>query len=68
MATTGFWPVKGNLKSVIVYAENPDKTMNPKFFDSDLYVPYSTQKTVTKLTKSFSSAVSTAQNIMLMHK
>lgn len=37
MATTGFWPVKGNLNSVIVYAENPDKTMNPKFFDSDLY-------------------------------
>ena len=37
MATTGFWPVKGNLKSVIVYAENPNKTMNPKFFDSDLY-------------------------------
>jgi len=37
LATTGFWPVKGNLKSVIVYAENPDKTMNPKFFDSDLY-------------------------------
>ena len=37
MATTGFWPVKGKLKSVIVYAENPDKTMNPKFFDSDLY-------------------------------
>jgi len=37
LATTGFWPVKGKLKSVIVYAENPDKTMNPKFFDSDLY-------------------------------
>ena len=37
MATTGFWPVKGKLKSVIVYAENPYKTMNPKFFDSDLY-------------------------------
>ena len=37
MATTGFWPVKGNLKSVIVYVENPNKTMNPKFFDSDLY-------------------------------
>ena len=37
MATTGFWPVKSNLKSVIVYAENPNKTMNPKFFDSDLY-------------------------------
>ncbi|MBR5827426.1 MAG: relaxase/mobilization nuclease domain-containing protein [Clostridia bacterium] len=29
--------MKGKLKSVIVYAENPDKTMNPKFFDSDLY-------------------------------
>ena len=37
MATTGFWPVKGKLKSVIVYAENPNKTMNPKLFDSDLY-------------------------------
>ncbi len=37
MATTGFWPVKGKLKSVIVCAENPDKTMNTKFFDSDLY-------------------------------
>ena len=37
MATTGFWPVKGKIKAVIVYAENPDKTMNPKYFDSDLY-------------------------------
>ena len=26
MATTGFWPVKGRLKDVINYAENPDKT------------------------------------------
>ena len=26
MATTGFWPVKGSLKNVVGYAENPDKT------------------------------------------
>ena len=37
MATTGFWPVKGSLKDVIDYAENPDKTTDPKFLDDDLY-------------------------------
>ena len=26
MATTGFRPVKGNLKAVIDYADNPDRT------------------------------------------
>ena len=26
MATTGFWPVKGRLKDVITYADNPEKT------------------------------------------
>ena len=26
MATTGFWPVKGSLKKVIDYADNPEKT------------------------------------------
>lgn len=26
MATTGFWPVKGRLKDIIYYAENPEKT------------------------------------------
>lgn len=36
MATTGFWPVKGSLKDVIDYAENPDKTTDPKFLDDDL--------------------------------
>ena len=36
MATTGFWPVKGSLKSVIQYADNPDKTTNRKFLDRDL--------------------------------
>ena len=38
MAVTGFWPVKGKLKAVIDYAENPDKTIDRKFVDTDLYV------------------------------
>ena len=37
MATTGFWPVKGSLKDVIDYAENPDKTTDQKYLDDDLY-------------------------------
>ena len=37
MATTGFWPVKGRLKDVIDYAENPDKTTDQKYLDDDLY-------------------------------
>ena len=36
MATTGFWPVKGSLKKVIDYAENPDKTTEAKYLDDDL--------------------------------
>ena len=36
MATTAFWPVKGSLKKVIDYADNPDKTTNPKYLDDDL--------------------------------
>ena len=36
MATTGFWPVKGSLKNVIDYAENPDKTTDTKYLDDDL--------------------------------
>ena len=36
MATTGFWPVKGSLKDVIDYAENPDKTTDPRYLDDDL--------------------------------
>ena len=34
--TTGFWPVKGRLKDVINYAENPDKTIERKYLDDDL--------------------------------
>ena len=37
MATTGFWPVKDKLKEVIDYAENPDKTIDKRYVDSDLY-------------------------------
>ena len=37
MATTGFWPVKGSLKDIIDYAENPDKTTDAKYLDDDLY-------------------------------
>ncbi len=36
MATTGFWPVKGSLKDLVKYADNPDKTTNPKYLDDDL--------------------------------
>ena len=37
MATSGSWPVKSRLKEVIDYAENPDKTIDKKYVDSDLY-------------------------------
>ena len=37
MATTGFWPVKSNLKYTLDYAENPDKTTAEKYLDNDLY-------------------------------
>ncbi|NBH13832.1 hypothetical protein D3Z36_06475 [Lachnospiraceae bacterium] len=37
MATTGFWPVKNRLKEVIDYAENPDKTIDRKYVEKDLY-------------------------------
>ena len=36
MATTGFWPVKGALLDVLKYAENPDKTTDPRWVDEDL--------------------------------
>ena len=32
MATTSIWRVKGWLGKVVIYAENPDKTANPKFY------------------------------------
>ena len=37
MATTGFWPVYNHLKETIAYAENPDKTVDRRFLDDDLW-------------------------------
>lgn len=37
MATTGFLPIKGNLKDAIKYAQNPDKTTKKNYLDGDLY-------------------------------
>lgn len=37
MATTGFWPVRGRLKEVIDYANNPDKTTAKEYLDEDPY-------------------------------
>ena len=37
MASIGFWPVKSRLKDVIDYAENPDKTIDKRFLDDDLW-------------------------------
>lgn len=36
MATTRIWDVRGWLGQVVNYVENPDKTENPHFTDSDL--------------------------------
>ena len=37
MATTGFWPVRGKLRDIIDYAENPAKTTAREYLDDDLY-------------------------------
>lgn len=37
MATTGFWPVKGDLLGVIKYAQNPDKTIDKRYVDDELF-------------------------------
>ena len=37
MATTGFWPVRGKLKKVLDYADNPEKTTAKEYLDEDLY-------------------------------
>ena len=35
MATTSIWHIKGYLGQVLIYAEDPDKTENPKFYEID---------------------------------
>ena len=37
MATTSLWHIEGRLKDLIDYVENPDKTIDKKYVDSDLY-------------------------------
>ena len=37
MAVTGFWPIYGNLKATLDYADNPDKTTPKECLDKDLY-------------------------------
>ena len=36
MTTTGFWPVRGRLKDVLNYAENPNKITAKQYLDKDL--------------------------------
>lgn len=35
MATTAIWDVKGWLGKILIYAENPEKTENPKVYDKE---------------------------------
>ena len=60
MATTGFWPVKDRLKEVIDYAENPNKTIDKKYVDSDLYAALRYVSNDKRPTSVCMSAVSTA--------
>jgi len=43
MATTSIWSVKGWIGKVVIYAENPDKTENPKFFEKSNMTEEDTQ-------------------------
>ena len=36
MATTGFWPIKDDLKRILDYAGNPEKTVKPEAMSDDL--------------------------------
>ena len=36
LAVTGFWPVKGQLKAVLDYADNPDKTTPQRYFQNKI--------------------------------
>ena len=35
MAVTSIWRVKGWLGKVVIYVENPEKTTNPEYYQSD---------------------------------
>lgn len=41
MAVTGFWPIYKNLKATLEYADNPNKTIDRRYLDDDLYAALS---------------------------
>lgn len=43
MAITSIWSVKGWLGKVVIYAENPDKTENPSYFEKQCMTAAQTQ-------------------------
>ena len=43
MATTSIWAVKGWLGQVVIYAENPDKTANPVYYENQAMTAEQTQ-------------------------
>lgn len=61
MAITGFWPVYGNLKATLDYADNPDKTTPKEYLDKDLYSALRYAENDNKTDKQVLSAVSTAR-------
>ena len=63
MATTGFWPVRGRLKEVIDYANNPDKTTAKEYLDEDLYAAICYVENDKKLIKRCLFRASTVQSI-----
>ena len=43
MAVTSIWRVNGWLGKVVIYIENPEKTTNPKFYQSDAITDHQCQ-------------------------
>lgn len=61
MAVTGFWPVYGNLKATLDYADNPDKTTPKEYLDKDLYSALRYAENDNKTDRRVLSVVSTAR-------
>jgi len=43
VATTSIWAVKGWLGKLVIYAENPEKTENPAYFEKQGMTPEQAQ-------------------------
>ena len=43
MAVTSIWRVKGWLGKVVIYVENPEKTTNPEYYQSDAITDHQCQ-------------------------